>query len=36
MLEEFIKRQLDEIRALRQGGRTVSDYEINYSDMPHL
>jgi hypothetical protein len=40
LTEEFIERQLDEINALRQGGRTVPDCETRFWKLlryaPHL
>ena len=38
--EEFIERQLNEFNVLRQGGRTVPDYEARFMELlryaPHL
>jgi hypothetical protein len=38
--EEFIERQLNEFNALRQGGRTVPEYEAHFMELlryaPHL
>jgi hypothetical protein len=38
--EEFIERQLNEFNALRQGGRTVPEYEARFLELlryaPHL
>jgi hypothetical protein len=38
--EEFIERQLNEFNALRQGGRTVPEYEARFMELlwyaPHL
>jgi hypothetical protein len=38
--EEFIERQLNEFNALRQGGRTVPEYEAHFMEFlryaPHL
>jgi hypothetical protein len=40
LLEEFIERQLNEFNALRQGGRTVPEYEALFREVlwyaPHL
>ena len=33
LLEEFIERQLNEFNALRQGGRTVPEYEARFMEL---
>ena len=33
LLDEFIERQLNEFNALRQGGRTVPEYEARFMEL---
>jgi hypothetical protein len=34
LTEEFIERQINEFKALWQGGRTVPDYEARFLELP--